>query len=113
MHGGEYRSFSDSARAAGSLLLIRQTIRDVFARVGAAADSDHNILLTTQHVGHWRTALNGRHQNRTNLLAGLLVVGPQHGAPRMLGRSGDLWIAHYDQRLCHPQSYPGGSRLSG
>src|ERR1700674_572404 len=81
-------------RRRGSAFLIGQTVRDVLPRVRATTDGDHNILLAIQHIGHWRSALDGRHQDRPHLLASLLVVSPQHRAPRMLRRRRDLWIAH-------------------
>src|SRR5258708_38218197 len=40
------------------LFLIGQTVCNVLARIGAAADRDHNILFAVPHVGHRRAALD-------------------------------------------------------
>ena len=60
----------------GLVFLIREAVRDILARVRASTDGDHNVLLAIHHISHWRSALDGRHQDRPHLLASLLVVCP-------------------------------------
>src|ERR1043166_6471238 len=79
--------------------VIRQTERDVFARVVAAAHGDDDVLAAVDGIRHRRAALRRGQQDRTHFLARRLVVRAQHRASRMLGRCRDLGIAHDDQRL--------------
>src|SRR5262249_14650531 len=82
----------------------REAERDVFARVRATADGNHDVLLATDRVGHRRTALRSRHPDRAYLLARLFVVRAQHRPARMIRGRRHLRIAEDDERLRHHQS---------
>src|SRR5437660_12094417 len=58
-----------------------QPERNQLARVVAAADREHDILLPVEHVRHGRAGLPSRNINRADFLACGLVVGAQHRAP--------------------------------
>src|SRR5229473_5862493 len=77
----------------------RQTVRNIFPRIRAAAHRHHDVLLALHHIRHRRTALRRRHVHRADFLPGLLVVSAQHRAARMLRGRGDLSIAGDHQRL--------------
>src|ERR1700722_2532488 len=74
----------------------RQTKSNVIARVVAAADGHNDVLLAIESVGHRRAALRGWQPERPHLLTGLLVIGAEHGAARMVSRRRYLRVTHDD-----------------
>src|SRR5260370_18458026 len=62
----------------------RQTVRNIFPRIRAAAHRHHDVLLALHHIRHRRTALRRRHVPPPDSLPVLLVVSALHLAPRMI-----------------------------
>ena len=81
-----------SAASAPGTLRITAAARD-------RADRDDDVLLAVDAVGHRRPALRRGHQDCSNFLPRLLVVGAQHRSARVLGRRRHLHVAADDERL--------------
>ena len=84
---------------AQSEFLTAAELREQFARLAAAARGDDDVLRALVHVGHWRTGHPDRHEHLSDLRAGDLVVGAQHGAT-LAGRGRERpGLTGDDQRL--------------
>ena len=65
------------------------------------------------HVGHWRSALGSRHQQRSDFCARFFIVGAEHCATWTAWRRGRLGIAHHDERSRDHQPDTRRARLTG
>src|SRR5438034_8263290 len=85
--------------------------RQILARIGAAADGDHDILLAVDHIGHGGSALRSGHPDGANLLAGLLVIGSQHCATGSSRGCRDLRVTHHNRSEEHTSELQSHSDL--
>src|SRR2546425_1124596 len=78
----------------------RHTNRPQSRQIPPPADSDHDVLLSIQHVGHRGAGLAGRHIHGPHLFAGSLIVCAEHGAALAVRRCEYAGLAGNDECLC-------------